>query len=291
MEPIIPPTKEEQHRQTFGSLYDFFLLAEQNERLFTSKEIRDEAFPRSIKTVRKYISRHWSWFLHPVDAPKRQVTYRSQGIGKYPRDYFIQAHKPNQMQYFYHFARSIEAYEKRREEERQKRVEVQVLTEQLPLPETEPIEETTDQQQAPPRLDIQIAEETEPVEPVEQTESDDASETITEHEEAKTVRVEPAPDLHLQVSPGEHDHAHILPPVPPSGETPEPSQSEEAPPEDGIEKPNEEAGVKIHNIPASPLSRRTVIIILVIAFLVLLALLVAGYITIRKWFSFGVSHV
>jgi hypothetical protein len=132
MEQLQQETKEQTFEREIGAVYDFFVRAERSGEQFSYKKI-GEVYPHDMSTVRKCVRNYWSWFLIKQDGA-RPFTFSCHGLVGYPRQYFIDAHKPNQGRYFYHFAVALQEAAIRAEEERQKRGEMKMQTQQQPLP-------------------------------------------------------------------------------------------------------------------------------------------------------------
>ncbi|SRR6266487_2014350 len=145
MEQLQKLTKEQIIEQEMGAVYDFFVQAELAGEHFSYKKMC-KVYPHDIKTIRKYAQNYWSWFLIK-ESKTKPFTFSCRGLANYPRPYFIDAHKPDQGQYFYHFAVALQDAAVRVEERRRKRVEAKALAEQLPLPVINEEQETMIAQQ------------------------------------------------------------------------------------------------------------------------------------------------
>jgi hypothetical protein len=131
MEQLQQETKEQTFEREIGAVYDFFVRAERSGGQFSYKNIC-EVYPHDMSTVRKYARNYWSWFLIKQDGT-RPFTFSCHGLASYPRRYFIDAHRPNQGRYFYHFALALQEASVRAEEERQKRGGMKMQTQRQPL--------------------------------------------------------------------------------------------------------------------------------------------------------------
>ena len=99
--------------EDYGSIHSFFWKCEENSTVVTIPMIRDTFFHGDYWVAYEHVQQFWRWFLIRLDDTGYPYRFRVSGIMLYPREYFIDAHKPGHMQFFHHFVKSMKAYDER----------------------------------------------------------------------------------------------------------------------------------------------------------------------------------
>lgn len=113
--------------------------------------IRDRFFPGNYDAAYHHVHRYWRWFLVRISDDTSPHVFKVQGIMNYPRTYFIDAHKPEHMRFFYHFVESMKAYDNREKRFRPRREgdqdDQQPLPTQLVVLLDDPLEELSEEEE------------------------------------------------------------------------------------------------------------------------------------------------
>ena len=115
--------------------------------------IRDTFFHGDYWVAYEHVQRFWRWFLIRLDDTGYPYRFRVSGIMLYPREYFIDAHKPGHMQFFHHFVESMKAYDEREKIQRARKSDPAYRNLTLIG-----LDEQTDKQQPMPDITIPVDE-------------------------------------------------------------------------------------------------------------------------------------
>lgn len=126
-----------------GSIYDFFFSCEQGNTHVTIPLIRDHFFAGNYGAAYHHVHRYWRWFLKRISDDTSPHVFKVDGIVNYPRAYFIDAHKPEHMQFFHHFVESMRAYDNREKRIRSRR---ETNQDDQPLPTQLSLEELSEEE-------------------------------------------------------------------------------------------------------------------------------------------------